>query len=147
MSCFGYNGRLAFEGNLVLDTSHLQSDEVSNNGQGGPLSSRVHRKPRGIGHLSSIRQPNSARVGGSSYEQGSTNYRYKENGNHQPSTISETATKIECAACYEEFDTGLTVRSSDTCNHHLCIGCMTQKVRLSLNERQNEFDSPNGYEN
>ena len=62
---------------------------------------------------------------------------------NQPSTISKTATKIECAACYEEFDTGLTVRSSDTCNHHLCIGCMTQKVRLSLNERQNEFDSPN----
>ena len=77
----------------------------------------------------------------------SQNYR-QQNGPtcslcNQPSTISETATKIECAACYEEFDTGLTVRSSDTCNHHLCIGCMTQKVRLSLNERQNEFDSPN----
>ena len=73
---------LGLEGIWASRTSHLQSDEVSNNGQGGPLSSRVHRKPRGIGHLSSIRQPNSARVGGSSYEQGSTNYRYKENGNH-----------------------------------------------------------------
>ena len=72
----------------------------------------------------------------------------EQNGNvcsqcQQASTIFAPATQILCALCYEEWETGYTVRSSDTCNHHLCIGCLTPYLRHVLNNRQQEFESPN----
>ena len=77
--------KLGLEKIWAQKTSHFQSDHDANNT--GPLSSRVQRKPRGIGHLSAVRQPNSARVGGSSYDSGNNNYNYNKphnyHGSHQ----------------------------------------------------------------
>jgi hypothetical protein len=69
--------KLGLEGIWAQKTSYLQSDND------GPLSSRVHRKPRGIGHLSATRQPKSARVGGSNFDNSGTYLGNNHNSSHR----------------------------------------------------------------